>query len=141
MEAAEAARCTHARTYRIQQAGELSPSHVVTQAELDAGTNIVNTATATGSGATPDDDDASVPVLQTPGLKIDKVTVSGAQSGDGLCGEVMLYERQIQQRPNAAGKGATGANEVEESLTKRFHSALGYRTPNKFESRLVQQAA
>ena len=44
----------------------------MTQAELDAGTNVVNTATATGTGATPDDDDASVPVAQVRTLHIEK---------------------------------------------------------------------
>ena len=44
----------------------------VTQAELDAGTAIVNTATVTGTGATPDNDDASVPVAQSKILHIEK---------------------------------------------------------------------
>ena len=44
----------------------------MTQAELDAGANIVNTATVTGTGATSDTDDATVPVAQSPALTIVK---------------------------------------------------------------------
>ena len=44
----------------------------MTQAELDAGTPIVNMATVTGTGATPDTDDASVAVAQSKILHIEK---------------------------------------------------------------------
>ena len=47
-------------------------SHTVTQAELDAGTPIVNMATVTGAGAAPDTDDASVAVAQSKILHIEK---------------------------------------------------------------------
>src|SRR5262245_48268799 len=48
----------------VNETWHYTASHQVTQAELDAGGNIVNTATVTGTGATPDSDDASVPVEQ-----------------------------------------------------------------------------
>ena len=51
---------------------------------LDAGGSITNIAVATGDGATPDDDDATVTVDQNPGINIDKVTVFGGASGDNL---------------------------------------------------------
>jgi hypothetical protein len=41
-------------------------SHTVTQAEIDAGGNIVNTATADSNETGPDTDDASIPVTQKP---------------------------------------------------------------------------
>ena len=41
-------------------------THTVTQGEINAGTAIVNTATVTGTDATPDDDDASIPVVLSP---------------------------------------------------------------------------
>ena len=44
----------------VGETWQYTASHTVTQAELDAGTAIVNTATVTGTGATPDTDDASV---------------------------------------------------------------------------------
>ena len=56
----------------VGETWQYTASHQVTQAELDAGTAIVNTATVTGTGATSDTDDASVPVAQTPALTIVK---------------------------------------------------------------------
>ena len=49
----------------VGETWQYTASHQVTQAELDAGTAIVNTATVTGTGATSDTDDASVPVTQS----------------------------------------------------------------------------
>src|SRR5678816_1588317 len=43
-------------------------THAVTQAEIDAGTNIVNVATADSIQTDPDTDDAAVPVTQSPSL-------------------------------------------------------------------------
>ncbi|PUE43923.1 DUF11 domain-containing protein [Limnohabitans sp. Hippo3] len=57
-------------------------SHTVTQAEIDAGVNIVNTATADSDQTGPDTDDASVPVLQAPALAIDKA-ITGVTGGNG----------------------------------------------------------
>ena len=60
--------------------GTYTASHTVTQAELDAGTAIVNMATVTGTGATPDSDDATVPVAQSKILHIEKdATVRAAR--------------------------------------------------------------
>ena len=56
----------------VSETWQYTASHQVTQAELDAGTPIVNTATVTGTGATPDDDGASVPVAQNPAINIVK---------------------------------------------------------------------
>src|SRR4029077_11366728 len=46
----------------VNETWHYTASHAVTQPELDSGNNIVNTATVTGTGATQDTDDASVPV-------------------------------------------------------------------------------
>ena len=63
---------------------QYTASHQVTQAELDAGTPIVNTATVTGDGATPDTDDASVAVVQSKILHIEKdATVPGGTADVG----------------------------------------------------------
>ncbi|MEJ8827202.1 hypothetical protein WKW80_35340, partial [Variovorax humicola] len=63
-------------------------AHTVTQAEIDSNGGgdgqLENTATADSNETGPDTDDATVPVAQNPALNIDKVTVYGAQSGDGL---------------------------------------------------------
>ncbi len=47
-------------------------THTVTQAEIDAGSSIVNTATADSDQTGPDTDDASIPVTQNPALNIVK---------------------------------------------------------------------
>jgi uncharacterized repeat protein (TIGR01451 family) len=51
-------------------------SHVVTQAEIDAGTPIVNLATADSDQSGPDTDDASVAVEQAPFIAVDKAIAS-----------------------------------------------------------------
>jgi uncharacterized repeat protein (TIGR01451 family) len=51
-------------------------SHVVTQAEIDAGTPIVNLATADSEQTGPDTDDASVAVEQAPFIAVDKAIAS-----------------------------------------------------------------
>src|SRR5205814_790445 len=47
-------------------------SHIVTQAEIDTGSDIVNTATADSNQTGPDTDDAAVSVSQSPSLNIVK---------------------------------------------------------------------
>ena len=86
----------------------------MTQAELDAGTAIVNTATVTGTGATPDTDDATVPVAQSKILHIEKdAAVPGGTAdvagdddqlhagGDqpGQCGDCRRGGETIRSRP------------------------------------------
>jgi hypothetical protein len=56
-------------------------SHTVTQAEIDAGGNIVNTATGRLNETGPDTDDAAIPVAQNPSLNITKdATVPGGSA-------------------------------------------------------------
>jgi uncharacterized repeat protein (TIGR01451 family) len=51
-------------------------SHVVTQAEIDAGSPIVNVATADSNQTGPDTDDASIRVEQAPAIAVDKAIAS-----------------------------------------------------------------
>ena len=57
-------------------------THIVTQAEIDAGQNIINVATADSDQTEPDTDTALVPVDQKPGLAIDKA-ILGVAGGNG----------------------------------------------------------
>ena len=59
----------------VGETWQYTASHVVTLAEMDAGTDIVNTATADSDQTGPDSDDASIPVQQAPGIAIDKAVV------------------------------------------------------------------
>ena len=84
--------------------GSTRPAITVTQAELDAGTHIVNTATVTGTGATPDTDDASVPVAQSKILHIEK----DATVADGTANstsDVISYTLAVTNQGNAAIAG------------------------------------
>ena len=81
--------------------GSTRPAITVTQAELDAGTAIVNTATVTGDGATPDTDDASVAVAQSKILHIEK----DATVADGTANstsDTINYTLAVTNQGNAA---------------------------------------
>ena len=88
----------------VGETWQYTASHTVTQAELDAGTSIVNTATVTGTGATPDSDDASVPVAQSKVLHIEK----DATVADGTANstsDVINYTLAVTNQGNAAIAG------------------------------------
>jgi uncharacterized repeat protein (TIGR01451 family) len=81
-------------------------SHVVTQAEIDAGTPIVNVATADSNQTGPDTDDASVVVEQTPGLNIVKdAAIAGGTAN--AAGEVINYTISVQNTGNQTLTGVT----------------------------------
>ena len=85
----------------VGETWQYTASHTVTQAELDAGTAIVNTATVTGTGATPDTDDASVAVAQSKILHIEKdATVPGGTAD--VTGETINYTLAVTNQGNAA---------------------------------------
>ena len=67
----------------VGETWQYTASHQVTQAELDAGTDIVNTATVTGTGAAQDDDTATVTVTQTPPTGGDTTTLALDEEGAG----------------------------------------------------------
>ena len=88
----------------VGETWQYTASHQVTQAELDAGTNIVNTATVTGTGATSDSDDASVPVAQSKILHIEK----DATVADGTANstsDTITYTYTVTNTGNAAIAG------------------------------------
>ena len=85
----------------VGETWQYTASHTVTQAELDAGTAIVNTATVTGTGATPDSDDATVAVVQSKILHIEK----DATVADGTANstsDVINYTLAVTNQGNAA---------------------------------------
>src|SRR5262249_39598518 len=62
----------HDNLLDVNETWRFTGTHQVTQAELDLGAAIVNTATATGTGATSDTDDATIPVGQSKVLHLEK---------------------------------------------------------------------
>src|SRR4029079_9350126 len=79
-------------------------SHTVTQAELDAGTNIVNVATVTGDGATSDSDDASVAVAQSKILHLEK-DATVADGPEDSTSDTITYTYTVTNQGNAAIAG------------------------------------
>src|SRR5699024_7158309 len=88
--------CTPAQPATLAPAETLTcqAEHVVTQADLDAGTPFTNTATASGDDPSgnpvSDDDSADVPLDTDVGIVLDKtVTSTGAPYGEG---DTIAYE-------------------------------------------------
>ena len=86
-----------------------SATHVVTQADLDAG-SVVNVATG-DSEQTPDvTDTVSVPAAQTPGLLVEK---SATESSFAAVGEVIHYEYLVTNTGNMTLTGVTLGDDQE----------------------------
>src|SRR4029077_6332966 len=94
----------HGNLLDVGETWQYTASHTVTQAELDAGTAIVNTATVTGDGATPDSDDASVAVAQSKILHIEKDASVPGGTAD-VAGETISYTLAVTNQGNAAIAG------------------------------------
>ena len=84
----------------VGETWQYTASHTVTQAELDAGTAIVNMATATGTGATADSDDATVPVAQSPSLTIVKALTNADDAVVDTAGETIEYTITVDNTGN-----------------------------------------
>ncbi|WP_298599345.1 hypothetical protein [uncultured Limnohabitans sp.] len=76
-----------------------SATHLVTQAEIDAGQNILNVATADSDQTGSDTDDASVPVEQKPLLNIVKQASIDGGTADSA-GEIINYTVTVQNQGN-----------------------------------------
>ncbi|MEK7424495.1 MAG: Calx-beta domain-containing protein, partial [Actinomycetota bacterium] len=98
----------------VSESWNYTASHAVTQDELDAGTPIVNTATATGTNATADTDDAAVPVVQNAALNITKTVDSITNPDDtpsgstvDQVGDVINYTIKAENTGNVSLTGVT----------------------------------
>ena len=91
-------------------------SHIVLQSEIDAGTNIVNTATADSDQTGPDTDDASVPVDQNPALNITKDAAVDGGYADAT-GDIINYTIAVENTGNQTLTGVTVADPFISNLT------------------------
>lgn len=95
----------------VGETWQYTASHVVTQAEMDAGSNINNIATADSNQTGPDTDDASVPVTQAPAIAIDKVIVNvTGGNGNGTLdavNDVINYAVVVSNPGNVTLNGVT----------------------------------
>ena len=88
----------------VSETWNYTATHTVTQAELDAGAAIVNMATVTGTGATPDTDDASVTVAQSKILHIEKDATVADGTADSAS-DTITYTYTVTNQGNAAIAG------------------------------------
>ncbi len=90
----------------VTEAWNYSSTRNVTQPILDAGADLTNLATATGDGATPDTDDATIDVQQLPAISINKITIHGDDFGDALTGVIagnaITWHYAVNNTGNAA---------------------------------------
>ena len=90
----------------VNESWSYTSTRNVTQEMLDAGADLTNLATATGDGATPDTDDATIDVEQIPGISINKITIDGNNSGDHLTGVIagnaITWRYEVSNTGNSA---------------------------------------
>ncbi len=90
----------------VNESWSYTSTRNVTQGMLDVGADLTNLATATGDGATPDTDDATIDVEQRPGISINKITIHGDNFGDGLTGIIagneITWHYAVSNTGNAA---------------------------------------
>ncbi|PUE49117.1 hypothetical protein B9Z47_06340 [Limnohabitans sp. 2KL-1] len=92
-------------------------THSVTQAELDAGSDIVNTATADSDQTGPDTDDAAIPVYANPLLNITKEALVPGGTADAA-GEVISYTIAVQNLGNLTLTNVTVTDPFISDLTR-----------------------
>ena len=91
-------------------------SHTVTQAEIDAGSDIVNTATADSDQTGPDTDHAAIPVDAIPMLNITKEALVAGGTAD-YAGEVISYTIAVANIGNQTLTGVSVTDPFINDLT------------------------
>jgi uncharacterized repeat protein (TIGR01451 family) len=119
----------HDNLLDVSETWQFTASHVVTQAELDAGTNIVSVAVVTGDAATGDDDDASIPVVQNPDFSIAKsvTSVSGgtADNKADSAGDIINYSIVLSNTGNQTLSGVTLSDPFASTVSGHTDSGAG----------------
>jgi uncharacterized repeat protein (TIGR01451 family) len=97
-------------------------THIVTQAEIDAGQNIINVATADSDQTEPDTDTALVPVDQKPLLNIVKLASINGGTADSA-GETINYTVTVENQGNQTLTGVEVTDPFIENLTLMVDAA------------------
>ncbi|TCS17526.1 DUF11 domain-containing protein [Caulobacter sp. BK020] len=96
----------HDNALDLTEIWHYTATHTVTQAEIDAGGTIDNTATADSDQTGPDTDDASIPVAQNPALNITKDASVPGGTADAA-GELISYTITVANTGNTTLTGVT----------------------------------
>ena len=108
--------------------------HTVTQAEMDAGSDIVNIGTVDSTEAGPETDTETVTITQTPGYTISKTVFDVA--GDGPAGEadeagdVITYEIMVTNTGNLSINGVVLADPLLEGAFGTLGAAVESLNPD-----------
>jgi uncharacterized repeat protein (TIGR01451 family) len=92
----------------------ITGTYNVTQADVDAGTDIVTTATASSDEGAQDTDDATVMIAQTPSIDLVKTGVLDETDGDGFAqaGDTVTYTFTVTNTGNVTLTNVTLADTV-----------------------------
>ncbi len=105
-----------------------SSNRTLTQAMIDAGRDLINVATVTGSGAASDTDDANVDVVQTPAFTIAKdvsaVTGGTFDNKADSAGDVIHYTIVLTNTGNQSLTGVTMVDPFATSLSGATESGV-----------------
>jgi uncharacterized repeat protein (TIGR01451 family) len=96
----------HDNVLDLTETWHYTATHTVTQAEIDAGGTIDNTATADSDQTGADTDDASIPVAQNPALNITKDASVPGGTADAA-GELISYTITVANTGNMTLSGVT----------------------------------
>ncbi|CAN7432598.1 DUF7507 domain-containing protein [Caulobacter sp. LjRoot300] len=96
----------HDNVLDLTETWHYTATHTVTQAEIDAGGTIDNTATADSDQTGADTDDASIPVAQNPALNITKDASVPGGTAD-WAGEMISYTITVANTGNMTLNGVT----------------------------------
>ena len=75
-----------------------SAQHTVTQAEIDSGGNVTNIGTADSNQTPPTTDTLNIPIVQSPGISIDKTSTTTQVTAAGQVVRLQLPGKQHRQR-------------------------------------------
>ena len=96
--------CNGQTTLAVGQSMTCSGSHTVTQAEMTAGGNLVNTVTAVSDQTLPTTDTNTIPITQSPAMTVDKTSTTTSVT---TAGQTVTYSFLVKNTGNIPLSGIT----------------------------------